>query len=160
MDEGPAFGRRHGWTLRRRLDAPDSYGPLFLLIVAEIVATAWSESKIGAVAATVLQAVAVLFALRTSRAGRTVQRVAAVIAVIAVVASILATGTGTDRALAIGSGLQLLLTGATLALPGALLGVATRHVAECLFIQCQTSGPFGDSSDRDMDMRVRRAQFR
>lgn len=104
------FGRRRGWTIGQRVRAPDSYGVLFLLIVASIFASTANGSVAGTSVATVLQVATAVYALWTSRATSSTRRIVAVVVAAAAVASILASSGGSSKHIAGVSGAQLALT--------------------------------------------------
>jgi hypothetical protein len=85
----PLFGGRRGWTIRRRVRAPDSYGVVMMLIVTTLLALGVSEASVVAtLGAAVLAAVTLLFAAWTSRAPARVQRLLLVLVPIVVIAAV------------------------------------------------------------------------
>jgi Ion channel len=110
------FERRRGWTLRRRLRAPDSFGVLFVLLTGSTVLTAWSDSAIIGAATVMLQGASLLFALITSHASRRAVWLAAILLVGGLAVTILlAAGSAPDPdALTVSSVVRLGLTVAAL----------------------------------------------
>jgi hypothetical protein len=82
--------RRRGWTVRQRLWADDSFGILFASLAGSSIATAWSDSTVGNAATVLLQGVAMLYALRTSRAARAVTWLGGMLFGVGIVVTVLA----------------------------------------------------------------------
>jgi len=118
------FGRRRGWSLRRRVREPDSYGLLVVLIIATLLAVGLSSrSAVGSVIAVVLTAGTMLFALRTSRAPTAVRRLMLGVAPTLVLATLIAQGGSSTVAGAVGWAANAVL------LLGSLVAVGKRLVA-------------------------------
>lgn len=115
------FGRRHGWSVGRRLREPDSYGLLLGLIVATLLAVAIADRSIAGTTITLAFALATfLFALRTSLAPRAIQRAMLVLAPVVFLGT-LASQAGSSRQ----AGVVTSVATALLVL-GALVAVAHR----------------------------------
>ena len=91
QDAPPLFGNRHGWTLRQRFLALDSYGLLLLMILVTLLASVVSltgrESLMTDIRLVVLVGT-LAFALHTSNASRLAYTTCAMLAFVAVVLTI------------------------------------------------------------------------
>jgi Ion channel len=116
---GSLPGRRHGWSLRQRIEAPDSYGLLLLLILISMLSlAALSDGSWQRAVSAATLAVTLLFALRTSRASHRVMLVAYIVLPVVVVGAVFATTADSTTAHVIQSSLILVLL---LAVMGAVL---------------------------------------
>jgi hypothetical protein len=101
-DEGDRpFGARHGWSLRERVRAPDSFGVLLILIVVFLICAAvlgpFPEGQVLTIA---LQGTVLVYAVWTSRAGRHILRGALVVVPLIVVIAAALTGSESKAAVA------------------------------------------------------------
>jgi hypothetical protein len=108
------FGGRRGWTIAQRLRAPDSYGLLTVLVITSIVVTVWSETTVGNVLTVLVQGVALLFALVTSRARTATIRAAIALVLLGVIAAAVGSAVASSTGLVISSGVRAALTIAAL----------------------------------------------
>jgi len=94
QDAPPLFGSRHGWTLRQRFLALDSYGLLLLMILLTLVVSVVSPPALETMMTDVRIVIMIgtlAFALHTSNATR---RAYAICAILAVLALVLTVGAG------------------------------------------------------------------
>jgi hypothetical protein len=89
--------RRRGWTVRQRLQAADSFGILFAMLAGSSIATAWSDTTVGNAVTVLLQGVAMLYALRTSRTPRAVTGFAGMLFVIGIVVTLVTLAADADH---------------------------------------------------------------
>jgi hypothetical protein len=104
------FRGRRGWTLAQRLRAPDSYGLLFVLVLASIVVTVWSETTVGNVVTVLVQGATLLFALVTSRARTATIWAGIVLLVLSVLGAGVGSAVASSTGLMISSGVRAVVT--------------------------------------------------
>ena len=105
-DEQPAIdlradlrARNEGTTLRERLDRPDRYGVLLVLIVISLMSMAvFGDGDVERVLSIVVLGVTLVFALRTSRAPRTLFRISIACVPLIVIAAVFVSQKDTDVA--------------------------------------------------------------
>jgi Ion channel len=103
-------GGRHGWTLRERFRAPDSYGLLlFLILICMLSLSALSDGSWQRALSATLLAGTLLFALRTSRAGHGIMVAAYVVLPLVVVGAAFASAADSQTAHVLQSSMILLL---------------------------------------------------
>jgi hypothetical protein len=112
-DEGEVFGARRGWSLGRRLRAPDSYGLLLLMILVSLIVSTLDLSslgRLGELLRVVILGGTLAFALHTSGSKAGAYVVCALLVAVAVVLTLsFDAGSRAGRAISAASGLLLVI---------------------------------------------------
>ena len=126
-------GARRGWPVRRRLQAPDSFGLLLMMILLSMLAiAALADGPLERSISIVVLVFTLLFALRTSQASRRAMRVAAVTVPLIGVAAIVATTAWSEE------GARTIAAGATLLLLFAVSVAILRRMGTHVTISWET----------------------
>ena len=122
----PLIGSRRGWSLKQRLQAPDSYGLLLVLILVSVLVEAVSDEHAWERALTIaLLGVTLLFALRTSRAGSRLFRATEILVPLVMLLALVSLGAGDVRAVKILSNVIAALL--AFAVPAAIVHRLAKH---------------------------------